>query len=192
MLATRTNYAMVWIARRWRRETTNHSVSSSFSIISTLIPIVSSSSSTSSSLTTTPPIMPLPNLSRLFSSIEIAQLSLYLLIAINIGFAVSGTLSTRDLHRVGHTNVQSMIASVFYHTDYVHLFVNMVAIHRYGTQLFVLSSPKAVWQSVWIILISYLVCGIGAFRGIETMSKLQDHVWESSKRDTRNSFRCTH
>ena len=24
------------------------------------------------------------------------------------------------------------------------------------------------------------------------MSKLQDHVWESSKRDTRNSFRCTH
>ena len=191
MMATRSNYAMVWIARRWRRLMNYRSFSvilifqklhsHSHRIIINII-IFNNNAINHASTQLEPSLQQQRNCPTVSLSSNRDQYWL----------CVSGTLSTRVLHRVGCTNVQSMIASVFYHTDYVHLFVNMVAIHRYGTQLFVRSSSKAVWQSVWIILISYLVCGIGAFHGIETMSKFHDRVWESSKRDTRNSFRCTH
>ena len=130
-----------------------------------------------------------------------AKSALHFLILINIIiYAIRDDLRTRPYLNVqqtfrlrdGITNLPSMLLSMFYHTEPSHIFMNMIALHRYGSELFVHSSSRKCWQSIWIILISYLICGIGAFAGIELISWYHDYQWEQKKTSARIANRCTH
>jgi membrane associated rhomboid family serine protease len=139
------------------------------------------------------------------SSSERAKSALHLLILINILiYVIRDDLRTRqylNLHHTyrirGHeddglsTTIPSMLLSIFYHTEPSHLFMNMLALHRYGSDLFIHSSSRKLWQSVWFILISYLLCGMGAFAGIELISWYHDYQWEQKKNKARIANRCT-
>ena len=70
--------------------------------------------------------------------------------------------------------------------------MNMLALHRYGSDLFVHSSSRKYWQSTWVILISYLICGMGAFGGLELISWFHDYQWEQKKNSARVANLCTH
>lgn len=72
-----------------------------------------------------------------------------------------------------------------------HLFMNMIALHRYGSELFVNSSSRK-WQSVFVIIVSYVACGIGAFWGIELLSYFHEYQWEQKLSKARDASRCTH
>lgn len=139
------------------------------------------------------------------SGSERAKSALHLLILINITIFyairddyfhtrqylnVHRTYRIRDHDGLAST-IPSMILSIFYHTEPPHLFLNMLSLHRYGSELFVHSSSRKCWQSIWVILISYLVCGMGAFAGVEFISWYHDYQWEKKKNTARLANRCT-
>mmetsp|Transcript_32409 Transcript_32409/g.69970 ORF Transcript_32409/g.69970 Transcript_32409/m.69970 type:complete len:347 (+) Transcript_32409:413-1453(+) len=129
-------------------------------------------------------------------SSERAKTTLHLLILINILiFAYRDTLRPQlNLHRtyrIQDGNFKSMLLSIFYHMDPTHLFLNMIALHRYGSELFVHTSSRK-WQSFHVIVISYLVCGIGAYCGIELLSRYHEYQWEKKVHDARIAQKCTH
>lgn len=72
-----------------------------------------------------------------------------------------------------------------------HLFMNMIALYRYGSELFVNSSSRK-WQSVFVVVISYVACGIGAFVGIELLSRYHEYQWEQKLNNARYASRCNH
>lgn len=137
------------------------------------------------------------------SGSERAKSALHLLILINIiiyairddfhtrQYLKHRTYRIRDLDGLAST-IPSMLLSIFYHTEPPHLFLNMLSLHRYGSELFVHSSSRKCWQSIWVILISYLVCGMGAFAGVELISWYHDYQWERKKSNARIANRCTH
>lgn len=53
------------------------------------------------------------------------------------------------------------------------------------------SSSKR-WASVLIIISSYIICGLGAFLGVELLSRYHEYQWEQKVNQARNSSRCTH
>ena len=69
--------------------------------------------------------------------------------------------------------------------------MNMIALHRYGSELFVNKSSKQ-WQSSFVVFLSYVVCGIGAFIGIELLSHYHEYQWEQTLKSARDSNKCTH
>ena len=133
-------------------------------------------------------------MSRLTS--ERAKTAVYLLIFINIlVYAYRDDLrphlSLRRTYRIYDGNFQSMLLSIFYHMDPTHLFMNMVALHRYGTEIFVYTSSKR-WQSVFVVIISYVACGLGAFVGVELLSQYHEYQWEQKLNNARHASKCTH
>lgn len=142
--------------------------------------------------------------SRSSNSSERAKSALHLLILVNILiYAIRDDLRTRQYLNLHHTyrildrdglipTILSMLLSIFYHTEPSHLFMNMFALHRYGSDLFIHSSSRKFWQSVWFIMISYLICGMGAFAGIESISWYHGYQWEQKKNKARIANRCTH
>lgn len=69
--------------------------------------------------------------------------------------------------------------------------MNMLALHRYGSELFVNSSSRK-WQSVFVVFVSYVACGIGAFGGVELLSRYHDYQWEQKLNNARFASRCNH
>jgi len=45
---------------------------------------------------------------------------------------------------------------------------------------------------VFIVLVSYLACGIGAFGGIELLSRYHEYEWEKKINDARYARKCNH
>ncbi|KAL7541546.1 hypothetical protein ACHAXR_011025 [Thalassiosira sp. AJA248-18] len=133
-------------------------------------------------------------MSRLSS--ERAKTGLYILILANILiFAYRDDLrqhlNLRRTYRIHDGNLRSMLLSIFYHMEPTHLFMNMIALHRYGSELFVNSSSRR-WHSVFVIIISYVVCGVGAFLGIELLSQYHEYQWEQKLNNARYARRCNH
>jgi len=127
---------------------------------------------------------------------ERAKTALYLLILINIFIysyrdELQPYLSLKRSYRIHDGNLKSMLLSIFFHMDPTHLFMNMLALNRYGTELFVYTSSSR-WQSTFVIIISYVACGLGAFIGVELLSQYHDYQWESKLRVAREANRCTH
>ena len=134
-------------------------------------------------------------MSRLRSS-ERAKTALYILIIINVFiYAYRETfrprLSVRRTYRIQDGTYRSMLLSIFYHMDPTHLFMNMMALHRYGMELFVYTSSKR-WQKPVVVLVSYVACGIGAFWGIELLSRYHEYQWEQKINNARYASRCNH
>lgn len=69
--------------------------------------------------------------------------------------------------------------------------MNMIALHRYGSELFVNSSSRR-WQSIFMVMVSYVACGIGAFGGIELLSRYHEYQWEQKLNNARSASRCNH
>jgi membrane associated rhomboid family serine protease len=116
-----------------------------------------------------------------------AQNALFLLIIINLFVCVyrvhlSPYLDLRRTYRIRDGSFHSMLLSIFYHMDSTHLFINMLSLHQNGTKVFVNSSSKR-WQSMFVIIISYIVCGIGAFIGLDILSQYHN---------ARYATKCTH
>eukprot|EP00571_Detonula_confervacea_P013394 CAMPEP_0172302794 /NCGR_PEP_ID=MMETSP1058-20130122/4452_1 /TAXON_ID=83371 /ORGANISM="Detonula confervacea, Strain CCMP 353" /LENGTH=329 /DNA_ID=CAMNT_0013013409 /DNA_START=84 /DNA_END=1070 /DNA_ORIENTATION=+ len=135
-------------------------------------------------------------MSRRRLSSERAKTALCLLIAINILIYAyrdnfRSHLHLRRTYRIHDGNFQSMLLSIFYHMEPTHLFVNMIALHRYGSELFVNSSSRK-WQSVFVVILSYVACGIGAFLGIELLSCFHEYQWEQKLSKARYASRCNH
>ncbi|KAL3816148.1 hypothetical protein ACHAXA_001635 [Cyclostephanos tholiformis] len=107
-------------------------------------------------------------------------------------------LGVRRTYRMIDGDLRSMLLSIVYHVDPSHLFVNMMALHRYGSELFVYpsysssSSSSGLWRSSIIVAMSYFACGIGAFLGIELLSRYHEHQWDAKIDDARYASRCTH
>lgn len=88
-------------------------------------------------------------------------------------------------------NVQSMLLSIFYHAEPSHLLMNMLALYRYGSELFV-NTASSRWRSVNVIILSYVICGIGAFVGIELLSQYHNYQWEQKINSAKYANRCNH
>ena len=130
------------------------------------------------------------------SSERRAKTALYLLILINIfiySYRVEFQpyLSLKRTYQIHDGNLKSMLLSIFFHMDPTHLFMNMLALNRYGTELFVYTSSYR-WQSTFVIIISYIMCGLGAFLGVELLSQYHNYQWESKLRVARDTAKCTH
>ena len=84
-----------------------------------------------------------------------------------------------------------MLLSIFYHIEPPHLLVNMLALHRYGSELFVNTSSKR-YQSFFMVVLSYMVCGVGAFVGIELLSSYHEYQWNQKLNHARYATKCGH
>lgn len=93
--------------------------------------------------------------------------------------------------RINNGDLSSMLLSIFFHMEPSHLIINMLSLHRYGSETFVHSSSKR-WHSFFLVVASYLICGIGAFVGVELLSQYHEYQWEQSLQDARWKNRCTH
>ncbi|KAL7547037.1 hypothetical protein ACHAWF_010359 [Thalassiosira exigua] len=127
---------------------------------------------------------------------ERARTSIYLLIVVNVLiFAYRDDLrphlNLRRAYRIYDGNLSGMLLSIFYHVDPTHLFMNMIALHRYGSEVFVNSSSKK-WHSPFLVIASYVACGIGAFVGIELLSRYHEYQWEQKISSARRASRCNH
>ena len=110
-------------------------------------------------------IMALPRLSRS----KYGELTLHAMMAIIIGcviaYACIEDSSFRHFIFDNGASIPSLVNYLLYHLDYSQLGLSMMAIHRYGKQLFVHPSSRKCWQSVWVIIVSFLICGMGASVG---------------------------
>ena len=100
-------------------------------------------------------------------------------------------LNLHKTYRINNGNLPSMLLSIFYHIDPTHLLVNMLSLNRYGSEIFV-QTPSRRWHSFFLVVASYMVCGIGAFVGVELLSQYHEYQWENRIRDARWRNRCNH
>ena len=129
-------------------------------------------------------------------SSERTRTALHLLILVNVlVYACRDDLrpylDLRRTYRIIDGDLRSMLLAIYYHVEPTHLFVNMLALHRYGSELFANSSSR-LWRSVFAVASSYVICGIGAFAGIELLSRYHEHQWDRKLVDARYASRCTH
>ena len=130
------------------------------------------------------------------SSIERARMALLVLILINVLIYAYRDdfrphLNLRRTYRIIDGNVRSMLLSIFYHAEPSHLLVNMLALQRYGSELFI-NTTSSRWRSVYVIVLSYVICGIGAFMGVELLSRYHEYQWEQKVNTAKVANRCTH
>ena len=100
-------------------------------------------------------------------------------------------LSTRNTYSVSDGSLKAMLLSIFYHVDASHLFVNMLALYRYGSELFVNTSSKR-WSGTARVVLCYVLCGLGAFFGVELLSRYHEKVYHKKIASARRAGRCTH
>ena len=101
-------------------------------------------------------------------------------------------LHVHNTYRINDGDLSSMLLSIIYHMDSTHLLVNMLSLNRYGSEVFVHTSSRR-WSSSFVLLVlSYVVCGIGAFIGVELLSYYHDYQWEKRIQDARLRNRCIH
>lgn len=136
------------------------------------------------------------SMSRHLSSIEHARTALLLVILVNVLIYACRDnfrphLNLRRTYRIIDGNVRSMLLSIFYHAEPAHLLVNMLALYRYGSELFI-NTTSSRWRSVHVIVLSYIICGIGAFVGVELLSQYHDYQWERKINTARDANRCDH
>jgi membrane associated rhomboid family serine protease len=137
-------------------------------------------------------------MSRLSS--ERARTALHILILINVLVYYHARrenprpfLDQRRTYRIIDGDLRSMLLSIFYHSDPAHLLVNVLALHRYGTELFVYpppSSGRIIWRSAFVVALSYALCGMGAFGGLELLSRHHEYRWRRKLNDGRYASRC--
>lgn len=135
-------------------------------------------------------------MSRHQQSIERARTALLLLILVNVLiYAYRDNfrphLNLRRTYRIIDGNVRSMLLSIFYHAEPSHLLMNMLALYKYGSELFI-NTTSSRWRSVYIIVLSYIICGIGAFVGVELLSQYHDYQWEQKVNNAKYANKCTH
>ena len=99
-------------------------------------------------------------MTRRSSSSDHALGALHLLIIINILVHLfrndlTSQLSLTKTYRIFDGNLQSMLLSMFYHLEPTHLVLNMMALYRFGNELFVNSSSRR-WRSFWTVILSYI------------------------------------
>ena len=100
-------------------------------------------------------------------------------------------LNLNRTYRINNGSLPSMLLSIFYHMDPTHLLVNLLSLNRYGSEIFVHSSSRR-WHSFFLAIASYIVCGIGAFVGVELLSQYHEYQWEQRIQDARWRNRCNH
>ena len=100
-------------------------------------------------------------------------------------------LNLHKTYSINDGNLPSMLLSIIYHMDTTHLLVNMLSINRYGSEIFVHSSSRR-WHSFFLVVVSYIVCGIGAFVGVELLSQYHEYQWEQRIQDARWRNKCNH
>eukprot|EP00984_Skeletonema_dohrnii_P038739 scaffold42321_cov161-Skeletonema_dohrnii-CCMP3373.AAC.1 len=93
-------------------------------------------------------------------------------------------LHLHKTYRINDGNLSSMLLSIIYHMDPTHLLVNMLSLNRYGSEVFVHSSSRR-WHSFFLVVASYIICGIGAFVGVELLSQYHEYQWEQRLQDAR-------
>ncbi|KAL3803185.1 hypothetical protein HJC23_003460 [Cyclotella cryptica] len=135
-------------------------------------------------------------MTRRSSSSEHALGALHLLIILNILVHLfrndlKSQLSLTNTYRIFDGNIQSMLLSMFYHLEPTHLMMNMLALYRFGNELFVNSSSRK-WRSFAVVFLSYIACGMFAFKGLEMLSKYHEYQWRRKLNDARYASRCTH
>jgi hypothetical protein len=67
----------------------------------------------------------------------------------------------------------------------------MLALQRYGSELFI-NTTSSRWRSVYVIVLSYVICGIGAFMGVELLSRYHEYQWEQKVNTAKVANQCTH
>jgi membrane associated rhomboid family serine protease len=100
-------------------------------------------------------------------------------------------LHLHKTYRINQSNLSSMLLSIVYHMDPTHLLVNMLSLNRYGSEIFVHSSSRR-WHSFFLVVASYVICGIGAFIFVELLSQYHEYQWEQRLQDARWRHRCNH
>ena len=94
------------------------------------------------------------------NSSNVALTAIQLLISLNILVYIFRNdlkyqLNLNKTYRISDGGIQSMILSMFYHIEPAHLALNVLALYRYGNELFVSSTSKR-WRSFSIVIFSYL------------------------------------
>ena len=84
-----------------------------------------------------------------------------------------------------------MLLSIIFHMDSSHLIVNMLSLHRFGSEVFVSSSSKR-WHSFFLLVLSYVICGVGALIGVELLSHYHEYQWEQLIQNARVRHKCYH
>ena len=128
------------------------------------------------------------------TTMDRAKSGLTFLILINVLVHLFRTDFRHHLHktyRITDGNLSSMLLSIIYHMDSTHLLVNMLSLNRYGTEIFVYSSSRR-WHSFLFVVLSYVVCGIGAFIGVELLSYYHEYQWDQRIQNARLQNRCSH
>lgn len=100
-------------------------------------------------------------------------------------------LSIRNTYSVGDGSLKAMLLSIVYHVDTSHLLVNMLSLYRYGSELFVSTSSKR-WSDTTRVVLCYVLCGLGAFFGVEFLSRYHEAEWHRRVASARRAGRCTH
>ena len=129
-------------------------------------------------------------------STERAKSGLTFLILINVLIHIfrndfRGQINLHKTFRINNGDLSSMLLSIFFHMEPSHLMINMLSLNRYGSEVFVHSSSKR-WHSFFLVVASYIICGIGAFVGVELLSQYHEYQWEQRLQDARWKNRCTH
>lgn len=119
--------------------------------------------------------------------------ALYLLIMVNVlVYTFRDDLRPyMSIYAINNGGYLSMLSSMFSHINPRHLLLNMLALHRYGSEVFVNSSSRT-WRSFFTVLLSYLVCGVGSFLGIEWLSSYHDRQWQRKVSSARTASKCTY
>ena len=100
-------------------------------------------------------------------------------------------LSIRNTYSVRGGSLKAMLLSMFYHVDASHLLVNVLALYRYGSEVFVRTSSKR-WSDTTRVVLCYVLCGLGGFFGVEVMSRYHEAEWHRRVASARRAGRCTH
>jgi hypothetical protein len=100
-------------------------------------------------------------------------------------------LDLRWTYHIVDGDLLSMLLSIYYHMESMHLFMNMMDLHWYGSKLCT-NVPSRLWWLVFAVMSLYVLCGIGAFAGIELLSCFHKCQWDWKLVDTRYLSRCTH
>jgi len=85
----------------------------------------------------------------------------------------------------------SMVFSMFYHADEAHLIMNMFALLRYGSDVFI-NTSSSKWQSPKTIISIYLLSGVSGSCGVLALSHLYQMQWDRRLQASRAAASCTH
>jgi len=121
------------------------------------------------------------------------RLALYAIVAANIiVYANQDELMRRfEIYSIYDGSMMSMLASMFYHGDILHLTFNMAGLLKYGTKVFV-DTRSHLWKSPFVVLLLYLSAGVCGASGVVGVSYLYESQWRSRLRENRYAVTCNY